>query len=148
MTVQRPIPVRADPAALHASTVRSLARAIIAFAITERERGSDPEKVLRSRFGDDQLAPLILRAATSPLTIANASGFAQVDLVDDILVLVGKVSAASQVLQAGLQLRFDGAASIAVPPLARIIHGGVDFLEVSGTKPAGSRMILLSKQDR
>ena len=88
---------------------------MIAFAIAERERSRDAEVVLRRRFGDDPLASLILRAATSPLTIAQVGGLAQVDLIDSILVLVGRISAAAQVLQTGLQLRWDGAASIGVP---------------------------------
>src|SRR5262249_5559064 len=87
---QRPIPVRADPAALHASTIKSFARALIAYAVAEQTRGDTKamEAVLRTRFGDDRLAPLILRAATSPLTVAQAGGLAQIDLIDDILVLV------------------------------------------------------------
>jgi len=58
--------------------------------------------VLRGRFEDDRLAPLILRAATTPLTIAQADGLAQIDLIDDLLILVGRISAAAQVLQTGL----------------------------------------------
>ena len=117
MTIQRPIPIRADPVELHRDTIRSLARAIVAYAVSVRERGRDPEKVLKVRFEDDRLAPLILRAATTPLTISGAPGLTQVDLIDDLLVLVGKISAAAQVLQAGLQLQWGNAASIAVPML-------------------------------
>jgi hypothetical protein len=91
-------------------------RALIAYAIAEKERGSaKAETVLRARFEDDRLAPIILRAATTPLTLAQADGLAQVDLIDDILVLVGKVSAAAQVLQTGLVLRFGTAAQVSVP---------------------------------
>jgi hypothetical protein len=82
MTVQRPIPVRADPAALHTANIKSFVRALIAYAVAEKERGTArPETVLRARFEDDRLAPIILRAATSPLTIAGAPGLTQVDLI-------------------------------------------------------------------
>jgi hypothetical protein len=115
MTVQRPIPVRADPAALHTANIKSFVRALIAYAVAEKERGTArPETVLRARFEDDRLAPIILRAATSPLTIAGAPGLTQVDLIDDILVLVGKISAAVQILRSGLVLRFGRDAQIGV----------------------------------
>jgi len=145
MTIQRPIPVRADPQALHADTIRSLARALIAYAVAEQTRG-DAEAmaaVLRARFEDDRLAPLILRAATSPHTIAGASGLTRIDLVDDILILVGKVSAAAQVLQTGLQLRFDGAAQIAVPML-ETNASKVTFVGEGGAIPVQAFSTLLA----
>src|SRR5262249_26183730 len=113
---------------------QELACALIAFAATVGRSPGAAETVLRTRFGNDQLAPVILRAATSPLTIAGAPGLTQVDLVDDILVLVGKVSAAAQVLQTGLQLRFDGAASIAVP-LLETNASKVTFVAEGGAIP-------------
>jgi hypothetical protein len=119
MTVQLPIPVRADPQALHTANIKSFVRALIAFGVTEHARGDAKmmERALRERFEDDRLAPLILKAAVTPLTIATADGLPQVDLIDDLLVLVGKVSAAAQVLQAGLVLRFGTDAQISVPLL-------------------------------
>ena len=145
MTVQRPIPVRADPVALHASNIKSLARALIAYAIAEQTRGDAKAMaaVLRARFDDDQLAPLILRAATSPLTIAQAGGLAQVDLIDDLLVLVGKTSVAAQVLQTGLQLRFDGAAQIGVP-LLEANASKVAFVGEGGAIPVQAFTTLLA----
>jgi hypothetical protein len=119
MTVQLPIPVRADPRALHTANIKSFVRALIAYAVAEHARGDAKAMaaVLRGRFEDDRLAPLILRAATSPLTIAQAPGLTRVDLIDDLLVLVGKVSAAAQVLQSGLRLQFGTDAQIGVPLL-------------------------------
>jgi Phage capsid family len=119
MTVhQRPIPIKADPAALHAGTIRSLARALIAYAIAEKTRGTArAETVLRARFEGDQLAGVILKAATSPITLTGTPSLAQVDLVDDLLTLVGRISAAAQVLQAGLMLRFGRDAQVSVPLL-------------------------------
>jgi hypothetical protein len=115
----RPFPLPTDlAAALHTDTVRSFVRALIAYAVAEKERGTaKAETVLRTRFGDDRLAGTILKAATSPLTIAGAPGLTQVDLIDDILVLVGKISAAVQVLRSGLVLRFGRDAQIGVPLL-------------------------------
>jgi hypothetical protein len=100
------------------ATIKSFVRALIAYAIAEKERGTaKAETVLRTRFGDDRLAGTILKAATSPLTIAGAPGITQVDLIDDILVLVGKISAAVQILRSGLVLRFGRDAQIGVPLL-------------------------------
>jgi hypothetical protein len=145
MTIQRPIPVRADPAALHASTIKSFVRALIAYAIAEQTRGDAKAMaaVLRARFDDDQLAPLILRAATTPLTITGAPGLTQVDLVDDIIVLVGKTSVAAQVLQTGLQLRFDGAAQIGVP-LLEANASKVTFVAEGGAIPVQAFTTLLA----
>src|SRR5262249_36493933 len=117
-----------------AGTIKSFARALIGFASAIGRPPGGAEAVLKARFGDDRLAPLILRAATSPLTIAGAPGLTQVDLVDDILVLVGKVSAAAQVLQAGLQLRWNGAASIGVP-LLETNPAKVTFVAEGGAIP-------------
>jgi hypothetical protein len=117
MTAERPFPLRGDFQGSITRTIKSFARALIAFASTVGRRPGAAEAILQSRFKDDRLAPLILRAATSPLTISGAPGLAQVDLIDDIMVLVGKTSAGVKVLQAGLVLRFDGAASIGVPLL-------------------------------
>jgi hypothetical protein len=144
MTIQRPIPVRADPAMLHSGTIRSLARALIAYAVAEKERGSaKAETVLRGRFGDDRLAPIILRAATTPLTLAQADGVAQVDLIDDILVLVGKIGAAAQVLQTGLQLRWNGQAQIGVPML-ETNAGKVTFVAEGAPIPVQAFSTLLA----
>jgi hypothetical protein len=99
--------------------------------------------VLQTRFGEDRLAPLILRAATTPLTIAGAPGLTQIDLIDDILVLVGRISAAAQVFQTGLQLRFGGAASIAVP-LIEANASRVTFVGEGGAIPVQAFLTLLA----
>jgi Phage capsid family len=143
MTVQRPIPVRADPQALHASTITSFARALIAFAIAAQRKHHDPQAVLKTRFGDDRLAPLILRAATTPLTVAGAPGLTQIDIIDDLMVLVGKISAAAQVMQAGLQLRWDGAAQISVPML-ETNASKVGFVAEGGAIPVSAFSTLLA----
>jgi hypothetical protein len=116
MLARQPIPVRADPRALITANVNALARSVIAAAVASRGRET-AAAVLRERFGDDPLASLILRAASSPATLASASALTQTRLIDDLLTVVGKVSAGAQVLQAGLQLHFDNAAVIAVAML-------------------------------
>jgi hypothetical protein len=67
----RPIPLRPDPAALVARNVTALSRAVIAKAAARIERRSDDATILRSRWPDDPIAPLVLRAA-SRSTIRNA----------------------------------------------------------------------------
>jgi hypothetical protein len=143
MTIQRPIPVRADPVALHTSTIKSFARALIAFAIAAQRKHRDPEAVLKARFGDDRQAALMLKAATSPLTVAGAPGLTQIDVVDDLMVLVGRISAAAQVLQAGLQLRWDGAASIGVL-LLETNPAKVGFVAEGGAIPVSAFTTLLA----
>jgi hypothetical protein len=110
----RPIPLRPDPAALVARNVTALSRAVIAKAAARIERRSDDATILRSRWPDDPTAPLILRAASQPATLADNPALART-LIADLIATIGPVGAGARLLQAGLQLVFDSAGEVYVP---------------------------------
>jgi hypothetical protein len=127
-----PIPFRADPDAINASAMRSLIRAAIATGarVFEKDRsGKMPttETVLaRKNWGDDRLAMLLVRAASAPAMTTQA-GWAQelAPLSIALLEALIPMSAAAQVLAAGLGVGFGGAGSIRIPALGGAPAGWV-----------------------
>ena len=115
----RPIPLRADPAALVLRNVTALARVCIAKAVAKLESRGDERAILKDRWPDDSVAPLILRAASAPDTITNMPALAA-SIVSDIVSTLGPASAGARLLQAGLQLTFDRYAQINIPALQAI----------------------------
>jgi hypothetical protein len=112
----RPIPLRPDPGALVTRNVTGLARAVIATATAKIERRSDASSVLRTLWPGDPIAPLVLRAASQPATLATDTALGQ-SVVADLVSTIGQVGAGARLLQGGLQLVFDQAATITVPAL-------------------------------
>src|SRR5262249_26282299 len=118
------IPFRPDRNALAAMAMRSLVRCAIAQSSRIFERGSngympDPEIVLKRRgWGDDKLAAMLTRATGAPAT-TTVSGWAQelTQVADALLQSLVPMSAAAQVLAAGLSASFNGAATIRIPGL-------------------------------
>jgi hypothetical protein len=110
----RPIPLRPDPAALVARNVTALSRAVIAKAAAKIERRSDDATILRSRWPDDPIAPLVLRAASPPLTLATDTALAP-SVIADLIATLGPIGAGARLLQAGLQLVFDSVSEVYVP---------------------------------
>jgi hypothetical protein len=112
----RPIPLRPDPGALVARNLTSLARAAIAKAMARLDPRCDEREHLRTRWPDDPTAPLILRAASHPATLAANPALGHA-LVADLIATIGPTGAGARLLQAGLQLVFGSASSIYVPGL-------------------------------
>jgi hypothetical protein len=112
----RPIPLRADPAALVSRNVTGLARAVIAKAVARIERRNDDATILRARWPDDPLAPLVLRAASRPFTLTTDAALGR-SVVADLISTIGPIGAGARLLQAGMSLVFDQETTIYVPAL-------------------------------
>jgi hypothetical protein len=76
----------------------------------------DEREILRSRWPNDPIAPLVLRAATNPTTLAANPALAP-SLVADLIAAIGPVGAGAPLLQSGLSLVFENYATIYVPGL-------------------------------
>ena len=112
----RPIPLTPDPRALVTRNVTGLARAVIAKAMVRLDPRCDEREHLRTRWPNDATAPLILRAASQPATLAANPALGHT-LIADLIATIGPVGAGARLLQAGLQLVFDSASAIYVPGL-------------------------------
>ena len=112
----RPIPLRADPAALVTRNVNALVRATIVKAMVRLDPRCDEREHLRARWPDDSIAPLILRAASQPATLAASPALGHT-LVADLIATIGPIGAGARLLQAGLQLAFISAGEVYVPGL-------------------------------
>jgi Phage capsid family len=110
------IPLRPVPELVARRNVAAVTRVIIARGVAKLAGRSDEATILRSRFPDDPVAPLILRGAVTPTSLANTSALGT-SIVADIIATIGSVGAGARLLQAGLQLVFNAAASILVPTL-------------------------------
>jgi hypothetical protein len=112
----RPIPLRPDFGALVTRNVNALVRATIAKAMVRIDPRYDEREHLRTRWPDDPTAPLVLRAASQPATLATNPALGHT-LVANLIATIGPVGAGARLLQAGLQLVFDSAAEVFVPGL-------------------------------
>jgi len=100
----------------HTAGVIGLVRAVIAKAAAKIERREDIATILRGRWPDDPIAPLVLRAASTPATLTNTAALGR-SIVADLIATIGPVGAGAQLLQSGLRFVFDSAATIYVPAL-------------------------------
>jgi hypothetical protein len=117
MTEQlRPIPLRADYGAVARRNVGALARVAVIKAQAKLNSRRDERGLLRERWPDDPIAPLILRAASSPASVANTPALVA-SIIADVIATIGPTGAGARLLQAGMQLRFDNYADIIVPGL-------------------------------
>jgi hypothetical protein len=107
----RPVPLRPDPSAIAKAALASLARGC-AIAAGQRR---DPElgRALRAEWQDDRAAVLVARSATTPHSLSDTA--LAPTFVRAVVESLAPASAGAQVLGMGLQLAFDGAASITVP---------------------------------
>ena len=112
----RPVPLRPDPRALIANNVNALVRAAIAKAMVRLDPRCDERDHLRTRWPNDPTAPLILRAASQPATLAANPALGPT-LVADLIATIGPIGAGARLLQSGLQLVFGSAGEIYVPGL-------------------------------
>src|SRR4029077_193619 len=100
MNAPTPIPLRADPAAVHEHNVKVLARACIVEALSKTTgRSVSAGKIIRKTCPHDEIAGLINRASASPTTLTSASGVAQTTTAD-LIAATGPISAGVALLQA------------------------------------------------
>lgn len=116
----RPVTLRPDLSAARETAVAGLARAAVAIARGRFEPGA-PVELARRSWGEAAArdVSLLLRGATAPATTVQpgwAGEFAHV-VLQFISSLVPQ-SAGADLLGRGLQLRFDGAASISLPVIS------------------------------
>jgi hypothetical protein len=112
----KPIPLRPDFGAVATRNVTALARAAISKAMVRLDPRCDERDHMRTRWPDDPTAPLILRAASQPATLAANPTLGHT-LIADLIATIGPVGAGARLLQSGLQLVFDSASAIYVPGL-------------------------------
>jgi len=116
--VTRPFPLPSDLGRSSKSLRPShhLYRAAAAHLRAHRENIS-PERAAKSLFADDQVTPLLLKAASTPAT-TTTPGWAQslaATAVDDTVQAITSLSAAAGLISRGLKVDFNGYASIRIP---------------------------------
>jgi hypothetical protein len=135
--MNRPLP---SELGLRRQSGNELVRAAIAIAFGGLSRGTPPEAFLRARWGDDRDAMLVLRAATTPATIANTPALTQT--VKAFLTALKPVSAGIDLLGRGIGLDFQGAAQITLPSLSMpaidFVGEGMPIPAVAGTSSTAS----------
>ena len=75
----------------------------IAKTIARLDPRGEERDILRSRWPNDPTAPLVLRAATNPTTLAANPPLGP-SLVANLIATIGPTGAGARLLQAGLQV--------------------------------------------
>ena len=88
----RPIPLRPDPSAIIDRNITALVRTCVVRAQTRLSKRSDEATLLRERWPDDPLAPLVLRAAVQPNALPDPA--LGTSIVADLLTVVGATALA------------------------------------------------------
>lgn len=134
MNARTPIPLRPNRDALREAALTSLVRACVNAARKVHDRFA------KSAWPDDRHADLIIRAATTPATLADTTALHQIALY--FVASLIPVSAAAAVIARSLQLSFDRAAQISVPaltlPHAAWLGEGAPLPVVQGTSSPGA----------
>jgi hypothetical protein len=135
----RGIPLRPDPHALDESAVSSLVRAVIAVGLARLDRNMPASEQAKARWGSDRTLDLVMRAATTPTSLAGSPQLAQVAVA--FLKALAPQSAGADLLMRGVGLNFDGAASISVPaisiPVADFVGEGMPIPAVQSVTTSG-----------
>jgi hypothetical protein len=146
----RPIPLRADPAALRASDRRSFVRAVVALALSANPASNRrPSDVLKT-WGDDALAGHFLKSAQSP----TGSGDVPQTTATKLLPLLAPASASARLLAAATAVDMSGIATVSLPfigksgrPVAPFVAEGAPApavdLRVSATTLGPARKLLI-----
>jgi hypothetical protein len=113
MTV-RPFPLPGDIE--NGRGLEGLVRATAAFLRAHVHKIA-PEGAFKQMFGDDRIGEMVLRAATAPATIADASwaGPMAHATISQTVVEISTLSAAASLVAAGMKLAFDRFATIHAP---------------------------------
>jgi len=94
----------------------AVARIAVALGINAINPAKLPDETVARSWPTDRVAPLVLRAAMTPTTIADAPALAPI--AHAFLAALTPQSAGADLLNRGLALRFDGTAIINVPGLS------------------------------
>jgi hypothetical protein len=111
-----PVPLVPDPSVVHDNAMRALSRAAVAIGINALNPSMLPGDYVRRMWPADRDLPMVLKAAISPATTASTPALAAV--AQAFLAALLPQSAGAGLLNRGLGIRFDGAASISVPGIA------------------------------
>jgi hypothetical protein len=137
----RPIPLRPDPTASRDAAVASLTRAAIATGLGAIDKARPVSEHAR-RWADDRGMELVLRAASSPATLAGNPALAHIAVA--FLDALTQLSAGADLLQRGLALNFNGAAQINCPgiavPTADFVGEGMPIPAVIAPTSAGATL--------
>jgi hypothetical protein len=112
------IPLVPDEAHRRERSITSLVRSALGVArctgVPTPERAAAAERLIRATWENDVTASYLVRAATSPTSLANTAALTR-SVIADFLSALGPQSAGQQLLERGLQLSFDRAATISLP---------------------------------
>jgi hypothetical protein len=138
----RPVPLRPDRDAIHASAMRSLSRAALAIAMGHLERGVSVDRIAKNSWPNDREVPLLLKAASPPLTLSDALTYNVI--AKAFLTNLVPVSAAAAVLARGIQVSLAGVPAVSFPgmtfPAIGWIGEGAPFPVLQGTSAAGVQL--------
>ena len=116
VNVTRPFPLPSDLGNKSSRPSQYLYRAAVCHLRAHFSNGA-PERVAKSLFVDDQVTPLVLKAASAPATTTNSTWAAALaaQAVDDSVMAISTSSAAAGLISRGLKVNFNGHASIRIP---------------------------------
>jgi capsid protein len=136
-TRQQGVPFKPDYAAAGSRPAVHLERACIASAMAVIRKSYDTS-IARDRWADDQVVPLLLRAATAPaaLTDAGWAGTLARQVVGDFVSSLQPISAAAKLFAAAPSASLDGVATISFPKRASpIAASDVMWVSEAGVVP-------------
>jgi hypothetical protein len=120
-------------------SIAPLVRAVIATGLGALDKSARASEHARRQWGDDRTLELVLRAATSPTSLAGTPALAHVAVA--FLKTLTPVSAGADLLQRGIGLNFNGAAQIKAPaisiPVADFVAEGAPIPVVQSVTSAG-----------
>jgi hypothetical protein len=141
MRTHRPVIVPEDVSTDIA--IGPLIRAVIATSLAALDKTARPSEHARRHYGDDRVLDLVLRAATSPATVAGNPALAHV--VAAFLDALVPLSAGADLLRRCIGLNFNGAAQINVPaisiPIADFVAEQAPIPVVQAVTSAGPTLL-------
>jgi hypothetical protein len=114
--VTRPFPLPEDLGKQRTRPAFHLYRAAACHVRAHFEK-TNPERIAKTLFRDDQVTPLVLRAASNPATVGDANWASALarEVIDDTIAAAASLSAAADVINRGTRVNFDSAGSIRIP---------------------------------
>ena len=116
MQLDRRLTIRPVPEEPEHTRRQSIYRAARCIGLAALNRGMLPAEIVTAHYKSDRSLDLVMRAASSPHSIANTAALTEISQV--FLRLLTPASAGAALLERGEQLVFDGAASISVPTIS------------------------------
>src|SRR5262249_52063719 len=100
----------------NSAAVGSLVRACIAVGRSSLDERESPQDYAARQWKDDNVVGLLVKAAVTPTSLANATALNQVAM--SFLSALVPMSAGADLLRRAIPVDFNGAAGIAVPNIA------------------------------